>query len=32
MSAQKSKKKTHSAMTRERITTYGLFCLPEYYQ
>ena len=30
MSAQKSKKKTHSAMTRERITTYGLFCLPGF--
>lgn len=28
MSAQK--KKTHSAMTRERITTYGLFCLPGF--
>ena len=30
MSAQKSKIKTHSAMTRERITTYGLFCLPGF--
>ena len=30
MSAQKSKKKTHSAMTRERITTYSLFCLPGF--
>lgn len=30
MSAQKSKKKTHSAMTRERITTYGLFCMPGF--
>lgn len=30
MSAQKSEKKTHSAMTRERITTYGLFCLPGF--
>ena len=30
MSAQKSKNKTHSAMTRERITTYGLFCLPGF--
>ena len=30
MSAQKSKKKTHSAMTRERITAYGLFCLPGF--
>ena len=30
MSAQQSKKKTHSAMTRERITTYGLFCLPGF--
>ena len=30
MSAQKSKKKMHSAMTRERITTYGLFCLPGF--
>lgn len=30
MSAQKSKKKTHSAMTRERVTTYGLFCLPGF--
>lgn len=30
MSAQKSKKKTHSAMTRERITTYGFFCLPGF--
>ena len=30
MSAQKSKKKTHSAMTRERIKTYGLFCLPGF--
>ena len=30
MSAQKSKIKTHSARTRERITTYGLFCLPGF--
>ena len=30
MSAQNSKKKTHSAMTRERITTYSLFCLPGF--
>ena len=30
MSAQKSKIKTHSAMTRERITTSGLFCLPGF--